>query len=120
MRRPAAGLYAGEAAGEKGSRLKLGILVNTDRHLAAITGMTRAALAKGHEVLLFAMDDGTRLLANPGYIALCQLPGVKMSFCQESATRKGVSFDILPEAIAAGSQLQHAMMAQQADRMIVL
>jgi len=100
--------------------MKLGILVNTDRHLEAITGMTRAALAKGHEVLLFAMDDGTRLLANPGYIALCKLPGVNMSFCQESATRKGASFDTLPEAIAGGSQLQNAMMAQQADRMIVL
>ena len=100
--------------------MKLGILVNADRHLEAITGMTRAALAKGHEVLLFAMDDGTRLLANPGYIALCKLPGVNMSFCQESATRKGVSFDTLPEAIAGGSQLQNAMMAQQADRMIVL
>ena len=48
--------------------MKLGILVNSDRNLEAITGMTRAALAKGHEVLLFAMDDGTRLL-RPGYVA---------------------------------------------------
>ena len=100
--------------------MKLGILVNSDRHLEAITGMTRAALAKDHEVLLFAMDDGTRLLADPGYVALCRLPGVDMSFCQESATRKGTSFDALPEAIAAGSQLQNAMMVQKADRIIVL
>lgn len=100
--------------------MKLGILVNSDRNLEAITGMTRAALAKGHEVLLFAMDDGTRLLADPGYVALCRLPGVDMSFCQESATRKGTSFDALPEAIAAGSQLQNAMMVQKADRIIVL
>ncbi len=100
--------------------MKLGILVNTDRHLEAITRMTRAALANGHEVFLFAMDDGTRLLTNADYIALSQLPGVNMSFCQESAARKDVSFDTLPEAIAGGSQLQNAMMAQQADRMIVL
>ncbi len=100
--------------------MKLGILINTDRHLEAITGMTRAALANGHEVFLFAMDDGTRLLTNAGYIALCQLPGVKMSFCQESATHKGVSFDTLPGQIAAGSQLQNAMMGQQADRVIIL
>ena len=100
--------------------MKLGILVNSDRHLETITGITRAALAKGHEVLLFAMDDGTRLLANPGYIALCQLAGVNMSFCQESATRKSVNFDALPEAIAAGSQLQNAMMVQKTDRIIVL
>ncbi len=100
--------------------MKLGILVNSDRHLEAITGMTRAALARGHEVFLFAMDDGTRLLADPRYVALCDLPGVNMSFCQESATRKGVSFDTLPEAIAAGSQLQNAMMVQKSDRIIVL
>jgi hypothetical protein len=43
-----------------------------------------------------------------------------MSLCQESATRKGVHFDALPEAIAAGSQLQNAMMARKADRIIVL
>lgn len=100
--------------------MKLGILVNSDRNLEAITGMTRAALAKGHDVLLFAMDDGTRLLADPRYVALCHLPGVNMSFCQESATRKGVSFDALPEPIATGSQLQNAMMVQKADRIIVL
>ena len=100
--------------------MKLGILVNSDRHLEAISGMTRAALAKGHEVLLFAMDDGTRLLADSGYVALCHLPGVNMSFCQESATRKGVSFDTLPGAIAAGSQLQNAIMVQKTDRIIVL
>ncbi len=100
--------------------MKLGILVNSDRHLEAITGMTRAALARGHEVFLFAMDDGTRLLADPRYVALCDLPGVNMSFCQESAARKGVSFDTLPEAIAAGSQLQNAMMVQKTDRIIVL
>ena len=100
--------------------MKLGILVNSDRHLEAITGITRAALAKGHDVFLFAMDDGTRLLADPGYVALYRLPGVNMSFCQESATRKGVSFAALPEAIAAGSQLQNAMMVQTAERIIVL
>lgn len=100
--------------------MKLGILINTNRHLEAISGITRAALAKGHEVFLFSMDDGTRLLTNTDYIALCLLPGVKMSFCQESASHKGVSFDTLPEQVAAGSQLQNAMMAQQADRVIIL
>lgn len=100
--------------------MKLGILVNTDRHPGAIAGMTRAALAQGHEVVLFAMDDGTRLLANPDYVALWRLSGVSMSFCHESATRKGVGFDHLPAAIVCGSQLQNAMMVRDADRVIVL
>lgn len=100
--------------------MKLGILVNTDRHLEAVTGVTRAALAKGHEVRLFAMDDGARLLASPAYTALSDLPGVNMSFCHESAKRRNVSFEKLPQAIVCGSQLQNAMMVQQADRVVVL
>ena len=67
--------------------MKLGILVNTDKHLAEIAGLTHAALAKGHEVAIFAMDEGTRLLADPGYIGLCRLPGVTLSVCQHSAGR---------------------------------
>ena len=100
--------------------MKLGILVNSDRHLGSITGIARAASAKGHGVILFLMDAGTRLLADPACAALCQLPGVSLSFCQESAMRAGVGVDTLPEAIVSGSQLQNAMMVQQADRIIVL
>ncbi len=100
--------------------MKLGILVNSDRHFGAITGIAHAASAKGHEVILFAMDAGTRLLVEPACAALCRLPGVSLSFCQESATRAGVSVDAVPEVIVSGSQLQNAMMVQQADRVIVL
>lgn len=100
--------------------MKLGILVNTDRHLEAIIGMTRAASAKGNKVILFAMDAGTRLITDPAYLALCELPGVSLSFCHESAVRAGVSVDAVPEVVTSGSQLQNAMMVQQADRLIVL
>ena len=100
--------------------MKLGILVNTDRHFAVITGIARAASAKGHQVILFAMDAGTRLLADPACGALCQLPGVSLSFCHESAIRAGVSVNFLPEVIVSGSQLQNAMMVREADRIIVL
>jgi len=43
--------------------MNLGILVNTDRNLAALRGIVAAATGKGHEVAIFAMDDGTRLLS---------------------------------------------------------
>ena len=58
--------------------MKLGILVNTDRHLRDIVGLTTAAVAGGHEVVLFAMDAGTRLLGDPSYTELCRLPGVAL------------------------------------------
>ena len=100
--------------------MKLGILVNTDRHLTEIAGLTQAALAKGHEVEIFAMDEGTRLLADPRYTGLCRLPVVSMSLCRHSAEGAGVSVAGLPTEIQCGSQLQNAMMQHAADRVVVL
>ncbi|MBI3575558.1 MAG: DsrE family protein [Gammaproteobacteria bacterium] len=100
--------------------MKLGILVNTDRHLAEVAGLTHAALAKGHEVAIFTMDEGTRLLADPGYIGLHRLPGVSMSVCQHSAETLNMSVAGLPPEIHCGSQLQNAMMQHAADRVVVL
>ena len=56
--------------------MKLGILVNTDRHLKVeIAGLTHAALAKGHEVAIFAMDEG--------HAAAHRLPGT--SACRRAS-----------------------------------
>ena len=100
--------------------MKLGILVNTDKHLEDITGLTKAALSKGHEVILFAMDDGTKLLEQPSYIELHSLQGVAMSFCDHSAKGLGVKTEGVPEEIVCGSQYNNAAMNHDADKMIVL
>lgn len=100
--------------------MTLGIMVNSDRHLGNVVGLTRAAVAKGHEVLLFTMDTGCRLLADSRYTALAELPGVGMSVCEESATHHGVRLDELPQAIVQGSQYQNAVLTRTADRVIVL
>lgn len=100
--------------------MKLGILVNTDRHLDAIAALVHAAVARGHEVILFAMDDGTRLLAAAAYVSMSRLPAVTMSFCRESAARTGVAIDALPESVNGGSQLQNASLVHNADRVVVL
>ncbi len=100
--------------------MKLGVLVNTDRHLDLILGLTEAAAARGHEVLLFAMDTGTHLMREPRYLALRHLPGVRLSLCEHSAAHHQVSTAGLPEEITCGSQLQNAMMHHQADRVVVL
>ncbi len=100
--------------------MKLGILVNTDRNLDAVTGIVRAALSRGHEVMIFAMDEGTRLLRQPDYTGLCSLPGVSMSFCDFSTRGTGVSKEGLSAAIICGSQYNNAAMVHDADRVIVL
>jgi predicted peroxiredoxin len=95
-------------------------LVNTDRHLAGVIALARAAVSKGHEVALFAMDEGTRLLGNPACAELWTLPGVSVSVCELSATKCGVEAKALPQRVVWGSQYHNAVMVRDADRVIVL
>jgi predicted peroxiredoxin len=100
--------------------MKLGIFVNTDRHLAHVVGITKAALAKGHEVIIFNMDEGTKLLGTPEFAELCSTPGVEMSFCDYSTKLLHVQTEGLPEKIVIGSQYHNAAMNHDADRVIIL
>jgi len=100
--------------------MTLGILVNTDMFGEAVAGLTRAARDAGHDVVIFAMDAGTRLLDDPGYRALCGLDGVKMSFCEHSSEQLSVSTANVPDAMICGSQFDNASMIHVADKVIVL
>ncbi|MEW6118128.1 MAG: DsrE family protein [Nitrospirota bacterium] len=100
--------------------MKLGILINTDRHAADAVGIARAALARGHEVIIFAMDSGTRLLGDPAVVGLCRLKGVSMSFCDYNARGLDIAREGIPPEIVCGSQYNNAVMVHDADRVIVL
>ncbi len=100
--------------------MKLGIFVNTDKNLAAVKGITKAALAKGHSVVLFNMDDGTKLVHTPEFAELCKTKGVSVSFCDHSAKHMGVSSEGLPAEMVCGSQYNNAVMMHESDRVIVL
>lgn len=100
--------------------MKLGILVTTDRHVADVLGLAKAAVAKGHEVIVFNMDAGTKLLGNPEFRELCKTSGVRMSFCDHSAGRENVEKEGIPEEIVCGSQFNNAVMMHDADKVINL
>ena len=100
--------------------MKLGIIVNTDRHLDHVLGIIRAALSKNHEVSIFAMDDSIHLLSDPSFSGLTETDNVSMSICRHSAERLGIETENLAEGIKAGSQWENALMAHDADRVIVL
>ena len=100
--------------------MKLGILITTDKQLDAILGITKAALAKGHTVALFNMDEGTRLLGNPSFSGLCKTEGVSMSFCDHSAKHINVATEGIPGEIVCGSQFDNANMNHESDKVIVL
>jgi predicted peroxiredoxin len=100
--------------------MKLGIFVNTNRHLNHVVGIVKAALAKGHEVVMFNMDDGTKILGTPEFAELCRTKGVTMSFCDHSAKGMNVTTEGLPAEIVCGSQYNNAVMNHDADRLIIL
>ncbi len=100
--------------------MKLGILVNTDRHAEDVVGLTKAAITKGHEILMFMMDTGIKLLGNSFVTDLCNEIGVHMSFCDHSTGKLGVSKEGCPDKIVCGSQFDNATMNHEADRVIVL
>jgi hypothetical protein len=99
--------------------MKLGVMVTTDRHAGQIQALVLAALAQGHAATIFATDTGTRLLADPRFVGLSALPGVRMSYCALSAERHGVPAG-LPESVVAGSQFDNALMAADVDKLLLL
>ncbi len=100
--------------------MKLGILVNTDKHIEDLIGLSKAALSKGHEVLVFFMDDGVKLLHDPGITDLSENSGINMSFCDYTTQQIGISKDGISDRIICGSQYNNATMNHEADRVIVL
>ncbi len=100
--------------------MKLGMLINTAKHVDDVVGICRAALAKKHQVSIFAMDEGTRLLENAAFVSLAELDGVSLSLCDHSAKTIGANTEGLSPKIVCASQLNNAMMNHDADRVIVL
>ena len=100
--------------------MKLGILANTNRHLAHIVGITQAASKKGHEVSIFAMDEGTEILSDKEFRKLCKNDNVMISICRHSAENRGVDTSTLSKEIVCGSQFNNAVMNNEADKVIVL
>ena len=94
--------------------------MNTDRHRDHVTGIVKAAVSRGHEVIIFFMDDGVRLLTDPGISALRMLQGVQMSFCKNSTRMLGIATEGVSAEITEGSQFYNAVMNHDADRVIVL
>lgn len=99
--------------------MKLGILVNSDKHCEEIIGITKAALNQGHEVIIFPMDIGTKLLENPDFVGLSDLSGVSMSYCELSSKNVNANTDGLPKKIKAADQYSNSIMQHEADRVLV-
>ncbi len=100
--------------------MKLGILVNTDKHMDDVIGIAKAAVSRQHTVTIFTMDRGTTLFQYPQYRALCSVEGITMSFCDHNAKKFEADTEGIPDEIVCGSQFDNATMHHDCDKIIVL
>ncbi len=100
--------------------MKIGLLVTQEGYEEDIIGLTKAAVKRGHEVIIFMTDTGVMNSQNSGVVALKDLDGVSISLCDFSAKNNKLTDEMIPEGIIAGSQYQNAVMNQDADKVIVL
>ena len=98
----------------------LGLLITTDIHLNHIIGLAKSASAKGHDVILFCMDEGTKLIEKSEFTNLCKVNNVLISLCRHSAEEYGVNTDNLSKDIVCGSQFNNVMMNHEADKVVML
>ena len=86
----------------------------------AVEAALEAATVKKHEVHLFAMDEGTRLLEDQDYVSLAGLQDVAMSYCDHSAQELNVNTEGLTPSIERSSQYSNAEMNHYSDKVLVL
>ena len=100
--------------------MRLGIHVNTNRHMRELMSIARAAVDRGHTVSVFVMAEGTSLLAEKGMGELASIGGVDVSFCDYNAKEMGINRDEAAEPLRTGSQLDNAIMVRDSDRVVSL
>ncbi|HJZ84950.1 MAG TPA: hypothetical protein VKN99_07240 [Polyangia bacterium] len=99
--------------------LRLGFLVGTaeEPDLGLLTRLGQAALAAGHEVRIFLMHEGIAFSHRPELAALVEA-GAEATLCGTNATWAGL--DVRGAAAAEGSQLDHAALVRDCDRVVSL
>ena len=95
---------------------KLGIFINTDKHLEHILGICSAARAMDIAVSIFIMDDGVFLTKNSKFLELVK-KGVQISLCDHAYREKGLEGKV--EGVLHGSQYENATIAHECDRFLV-
>jgi predicted peroxiredoxin len=98
--------------------MRLGILIRSATHAPHAVGLTHAALRAGHEVALFVMDEGVRVLGE--LATLASMDGVDVAYCEFSLMQQDVPPASVPEGFRASSQLDNAKMASLSDRVVIL
>ncbi|OGG95159.1 MAG: hypothetical protein A2508_05470 [Candidatus Lambdaproteobacteria bacterium RIFOXYD12_FULL_49_8] len=98
--------------------MQIGILVMDEQYLKHLIGFSKAALGQGYTLKIFINDQGVKLLHEPALLELAE-SGAGISFCETSARKFKIDLQTVPRKIKRGTQLQHAMLQQRSDRILV-
>ncbi len=98
--------------------MNLGLLLITNGYKEDVIGIIKAGLNKGHKLSVFMMDEGVFYCQDEDIVTLNQSDNINMSLCDRSCHLRGITADMIPDGITEGSQLQNAMMHNNADRII--
>jgi len=107
--------------------MTFGFLLTTSPERAdawTVLRLAQAALAIGHRVELFLMDDGVyNVVATPGHpvsgqFARLMQAGATITLCATNTRPRGVSKESVLPGVRFGSQYDHAHMVARADRVL--
>ncbi|MDT8445623.1 MAG: DsrE family protein [bacterium] len=99
--------------------MKLGILAVNNGYADQLVALASAAMERGWGVKIFLNDQGIHLAVDPRLEELA-LKGAGISYCETSARAFGYDPLKIPRKLKRGTQLQHAMLQQMSDKVVVL
>jgi len=95
----------------------LGIMITKYENLEHIAGVTKAARAAGHPVMIFMTDEGVKFTRDPKFLELLKVDGVEISVCDHSCEQVGIHDKT--GGITYGSQYHNAGMLHDSARVLV-
>ncbi|MBI4686357.1 MAG: DsrE family protein [Nitrospirae bacterium] len=99
--------------------MRLGILITSTTYAEKILEITKAAVKRGHAVVIFMTDDGIYLVTNNEIANLRHLGNVEMSLCNYSATGRHLDEKEIPEGVINGTQYQNSIMHNECDKVLI-
>lgn len=84
------------------TKQKVGLLLAlppTSPCAGTVQGLADAAIAAGHEVYLYLIDEGVKNMADPAYVALAR-KGAKLFVCAYGCQQHHVATDSLDPAVS--------------------
>jgi predicted peroxiredoxin len=97
---------------------RLGILVNTEKHLKNVIALTKAAHEKGKKVQIFFTGKGVLLTQQPEFAEL--VGKAKLSVCDVSFRANGLSGEVPGVGFKDfATQARNAEMIDECDRYVV-